>query len=247
MKITGIIPARLGSSRLPEKVLADIGGKSMIQRVYEQTKQAQNLDEVCIVTDSERVFDHCKAFCKTVAMSSLNHQSGTDRCAELASALDTDWVINIQGDEPFISPVQIDQLAEFILQNPEIQIATQYQKIKSSEELFNPSVVKLVKASDHKVLYFSRSAIPFVRNSEPSQWLSKHEYYRHVGMYAYRKNTLLEISQLKSSPLELSESLEQLRWLENSFSIFACETSESNFGIDTIEDLEKARDFSKNL
>ncbi|HRI01499.1 MAG TPA: 3-deoxy-manno-octulosonate cytidylyltransferase [Saprospiraceae bacterium] len=247
MKIIGIIPARLGSSRLPEKVLADIGGKSMIQRVYEQTKLAQNLDEVWIATDSERVFDHCKAFCTTVAMSSLSHQSGTDRCAELASALDTDWVINIQGDEPFIIPVQIDQLAEFILQNPEIQIATQYQKIKSSEELFNPSVVKLVKASDHRVLYFSRSAIPYVRNSEPSQWFSTHEYYRHVGMYAYRKNTLLEISQLKSSPLELVESLEQLRWLENSFSIFACETSESNFGIDTIEDLEKARDYSKNL
>ncbi len=248
MKIIAIIPARYASSRFPAKVLVDINGKTMIERVFNQAKKATKLSDVFIATDNELVFETVKKFTQNVLMTSDRHISGTDRIAEAALILEKnkvefDFIINIQGDEPFIKPEQIDSLAEILLENTEnnkqTQLATLVSKIKDSETLFDSNVVKAIFDTNHKAIYFSRNPIPFVRNADKNNWLSEHTFYRHIGMYAYQKQVLQQITKLKPSTLELAESLEQLRWIENGFSIQVAITPFESIGIDTPQDLEK--------
>ncbi|AFM06261.1 3-deoxy-D-manno-octulosonate cytidylyltransferase [Bernardetia litoralis DSM 6794] len=244
MKIIAIIPARYASSRFPAKVLADINGKPMIERVFNQAKKAAKLSDVFIATDNQIVFDKVKEFTQNVLMTSDSHISGTDRIAEAALILEKkniefDFIINIQGDEPFIQPLQIDSLATILVENKNTQLATLVSKIKDSETLFDSNVVKAIFDTNHKAIYFSRNPIPFVRNTEKNNWLSEHTFYRHIGMYAYQKQVLQQITKLKPSTLELAESLEQLRWIENGFEIQIAITPFESIGIDTPEDLEK--------
>ncbi|WP_338813370.1 3-deoxy-manno-octulosonate cytidylyltransferase [Bernardetia sp. Wsw4-3y2] len=248
MKIIAIIPARYASSRFPAKVLADINGKTMIERVFNQAKKATKLNDVFIATDNQLVFDKVKEFTQNVLMTDSNHISGTDRIAEAALLLEKnkvefDFIINIQGDEPFIQPKQIDSLAEILIENNAVQLATLVSQIKDAETLFDTNVVKAIFDVNHKAIYFSRNPIPFVRNEDKNQkdaWLSTHTFYRHIGMYAYQKEVLQQITKLQPSKLELAESLEQLRWIENNFSIQIAITPFESIGIDTPEDLKKA-------
>jgi 3-deoxy-manno-octulosonate cytidylyltransferase (CMP-KDO synthetase) len=251
MKIIAIIPARYASSRFPAKVLVDINGKTMIERVFNQAKKATKLSDVFVATDNQLVFDTVKKFTQNVLMTSDGHISGTDRIAEAALVLEKkniefDFIINIQGDEPFIKPEQIDSLAEILLNNRDTQLATLVSKIKDSETLFDSNVVKVIFDVNHKAIYFSRNPIPFVRNTERNNWLSEHTFYRHIGMYAYQKDVLQQITKLKPSILELAESLEQLRWIENGFSIQVAITPFESIGIDTPQDLEKILKLFKN-
>lgn len=238
--ILGIIPARYASTRFPAKALADVAGKSMIQRVYEQAKKAKSLTTVVIATDHNLIYDHVKTFGGDVCMTRKDHVSGTDRCFEALTLQKKsfDYLINIQGDEPFIQPEQIDLLASLLDGNTEI--ATLKKKISDSEQITNPNTVKIVCSVANHALYFSRSPIPHIRNSEHSQWLNAHAFYKHIGMYAYRTDVLEKLTNLPPSALEKAESLEQLRWLENGFSIKVAETSQETIGIDTPDDLRKA-------
>lgn len=240
MRILGIIPSRYSSTRFPGKSLADIAGKSMVQRVVEQIWLSELITNVVVATDDERIYDHVMDFGGKVCMTSTDHQSGTDRCLEALQLQvnDYDYVINIQGDEPFIQPDQIDLLAKLL--NGETQLATLIKPIKKSEQLFDPNVVKAIKATNGDAVYFSRNAIPFQRNSQPSEWLNHHTYYKHIGIYAYRTDTLGQITQLPISLFEKAESLEQLRWLENGYRIKTAITHHESIGIDTPEDLESA-------
>ncbi|WP_375561282.1 3-deoxy-manno-octulosonate cytidylyltransferase [Bernardetia sp. OM2101] len=252
MKIIAIIPARYASTRFPAKVLADINGKTMIERVFNQAKKATQLTDVFIATDNQLVFEKVNEFTPNVLMTSDSHISGTDRIAEAALTLEKkniefDFIINIQGDEPFIKPEQIDSLAEILLDNKGTQLATLVSKINDSETLFDSNVVKAIFDVNHKAIYFSRNPIPFVRNTDKNQteenqknaWISAHTFYRHIGMYAYQKQVLQQITKLKPSTLELAESLEQLRWIENGFEIQIAITPFESIGIDTPQDLEK--------
>ncbi len=252
MKIIAIIPARYASTRFPAKVLADINGRPMIERVFNQAKKATKLSDVFIATDHQLVFDRVNQFTQNVLMTSDSHISGTDRIAEAALILEKkniefDFIINIQGDEPFIKPEQIDSLVTILVENKNVQLATLVSKIKDSETLFDSNVVKAIFDINHKAIYFSRNPIPFVRNVDKNQteenqknaWLSEHTFYRHIGMYAYQKDVLQQITKLEPSTLELAESLEQLRWIENGFSIQVAITPFESIGIDTPEDLEK--------
>jgi 3-deoxy-manno-octulosonate cytidylyltransferase (CMP-KDO synthetase) len=241
MIITGIIPARYASTRFPGKPLVDINGKSMIQRVYEQAEKA--LQYVCVATDDRRIKNAVKSFGGNVVMTSPLHKSGTDRCAEAVEILEkqgvnTDIVINIQGDEPFIEPTQINQLIK-IFDNSNAQIATLIKKIKSTETIFDVNKVKVVTSNTGKAIYFSRSSIPFVRNRKKNDWISRHDFFLHVGMYGYRRNVLSEICKLEQGTLEKAESLEQLRWIENGYNIFTAITDIETIGIDTPNDLIK--------
>jgi 3-deoxy-manno-octulosonate cytidylyltransferase (CMP-KDO synthetase) len=240
MKILGIIPSRYASTRLPAKPLVMIKGKSMVQRVYEQASKSKLLSKVVVATDHQEIFDHVKGFGGEVCMTSTDHASGTDRCFE---ALDLqqeryDYVINVQGDEPFIQPDQIDLLASAL--DGKTEIATLVKAIVALDELVNPSEAKVVVNRRGEALYFSRSMIPFINKAPQEQWLEKHIFYKHVGMYAYRCDVLKEISRLAVSLLEKAESLEQLRWLENGFRVTVVETQTETFAIDTPADLEKA-------
>ncbi len=240
MSILGIIPVRYHSSRFPGKALADVHGKSMVQRVYEQAMLAKGLDRVVVATDHPKIFDHINEIGGKVCMTSEDHPSGTDRCRE-AMELEPDgydFVVNIQGDEPFIDPRQIDDLCEKLV--PDIQIATQARRIEMQELLIDPNCVKVIMDSQGKAIYFSRSPLPFQRAHSVDQWISSHQYYQHIGIYAYRSDILREITQLAMSPLEQAEGLEQLRWLENGYSIKVFTTNYQAQGIDTPEDLEKA-------
>jgi 3-deoxy-manno-octulosonate cytidylyltransferase (CMP-KDO synthetase) len=245
MRILGVIPARYASTRFPAKPLADIAGQSMIQRVYAQVSQSEKIGKVVVATDDQRIFDHVTSFKGTAVMTSPSHVSGTDRCFEALTLQEGtfDYVINIQGDEPFISPKQIDLLASLLDGNTEL--ATLAKKITDQESLFNPNVVKLVRSSANEALYFSRSTIPHIRNTSDNEWLSKHTFLKHLGMYAYRADILEKITRLKVSSLEKAESLEQLRWLENGFRVKVAETDLETVGVDTPEDLDKAIAFLK--
>jgi 3-deoxy-manno-octulosonate cytidylyltransferase (CMP-KDO synthetase) len=240
MTILGIIPARYASTRFPAKPLADIGGKSMIQWVYDQTSQSSKISKLVVATDDQRIYDHVAGFGGTVCMTSADHVSGTDRCFEALSKQKEkyDYVINIQGDEPFISPKQIDLVAGLL--DGDTQLATLAKKITEQEQISNPNVVKLVKSIHGEALYFSRSTIPYIRNA------GNHTFYKHIGMYAYRADILEKITKLPVSDLEKAESLEQLRWLENGYRIKVAETNEETIGVDTPEDLEKAIAFLKS-
>jgi len=242
MTVIGIIPARYDSTRFPGKPLVDIKGKTMIQRVYEQVKLA--LPYACVATDDNRIKDAVLAFGGEVVMTSKNHESGTDRCAEAVvnfeqlKGIKADVVINIQGDEPFINPIQIQQLAN-LFNDETAEIATLIKKVNDLKVLANSNVVKVVKAKNGNALYFSRSSIPFVRNFSAEEWLTKHDFYQHIGMYGYRKSVLMNICKLQKGILETTESLEQLRWLENGFTIKTAITDIESFGIDTPADLEE--------
>lgn len=241
MIIHGIIPARWASTRFPGKPLADIQGKSMIRRVYEQAKKAASLASVVVATDDKRIFDHVMGFGGEAVLTSSAHNTGTSRCAEVAlnsGTKPTDAVINIQGDEPFIDPGQIDKLSS-LFDDEEVQIATLIKEIKTGEELFNPNIVKVVTSAKNKALYFSREAIPFVRGADKQTWTDKTTFYKHIGIYGYRTSVLQQIADLPAGRLETAESLEQLRWLEYGYSIYTAVTDIENFAVDTPEDLNK--------
>lgn len=240
MKIIAIIPARLQSSRLPEKVLVDIGGKSIIQRVYEQATNAKVFDQVIVATDHQKIVDHCNALQMDVQMTSDSHISGTDRIAEVAQKIEADIIINIQGDEPFIEVECIQDLVQLLKQS-RIKIGTLCKRIDDGDSIFDFNTVKLVKDQNGKVLYFSRQAIPGHRDLPFRKWKDKTDYYQHLGLYGFKRETLLEIVNLPPGNLELAEKLEQLRWLQNGYEIFCTEVQSKSFGIDTQENLEKAR------
>lgn len=240
MKITGIIPARYASTRFPGKPLVDIGGKSMIQRVYRQAMKSQLLSAVIVATDDQRIFDHVLSFGGSAQMTSGDHQSGTDRCAEVAlTHPDSDVFVNIQGDEPFIDPLQIDLLCRCFGQ-PDVELATLVKQITTHHELTNTNTPKVVINNLNEAIYFSRTPIPFLRNFELSEWLTQRSYFKHIGIYGYRKETLQQITRLPVSGLEQAEALEQLRWIENGLRIKIAVTEVESIAIDTPQDLEKA-------
>lgn len=245
MKIIGIIPARYSSSRFPAKALADIQGKPMVQWVWEKARACPALQEVVVATDHEAIFQAVRRAGGKVCMTRESHQSGTDRCYEALSlqAESYDYVVNIQGDEPFIAPRQINLLASLL--NGQTQLATLMKRIKDPETIFNPNVVKVVSSLQGEALYFSRSPLPHIRNSPQDDWLARHPFYKHIGIYAYRTDVLQNITQLPPSSLEEAESLEQLRWLQNGYRIQIAETELESIGIDTPEDLQKALNFLK--
>jgi len=238
--IAGIIPARYASTRFPGKALADINGKSMIQRVYEQAAQSPVLSMLVVATDDQRIYDHVMAFGGKAVMTAAHHPSGTDRCYDALLQLDSSiqYVINIQGDEPFIDPEQVNELAA-VLQDGSTELATQMIPVATHEELFDKGEVKIVLNDRQEALYFSRMAIPFIKGVEEADWHKHHTYYRHVGMYAYRRDILKRITALPVSALEKAESLEQLRWLEHGFRIKCVPTKYESHCIDTPEDLER--------
>ncbi|MCF6331951.1 MAG: 3-deoxy-manno-octulosonate cytidylyltransferase [Draconibacterium sp.] len=246
MKFIGIIPARFESTRFPGKPLALLDNKPMIQWVVENASEA--LEHVWVATDDDRIFDAVRSFGGKAVKTLSTHQSGTDRCAEAARILsrkiDFDVVVNIQGDEPFIQAEQIERLKECFEKDPDI--ATLVKKIETTEELFNPNRPKVVLDNQQNALYFSRSPIPFVRGEEEKNWLSKNNFWAHIGMYAYKADILQKITNLNSGKLELTESLEQLRWLENGFQINTAETTHQSIGIDTPEDLGNALQLLRN-
>lgn len=239
MNILGIIPARYASTRFPGKALVDIAGKTMIQRVYEQSKKCVHLSEVIVATDDGRIFDHVVGFGGEVMMTSPDHQSGTDRCAEVALLHpQSDVIINIQGDEPFIDPEQISKLASCFT-NAGTQIATLIKKIENEQELFNVNSPKVVVNKLSEAVYFSRSPLPHIRGQEPRDWLQHFTYFKHIGIYGYRSDVLQQITKLPVSSLEKAESLEQLRWIENGYRVKVGETELETYAVDTPEDLEK--------
>jgi 3-deoxy-manno-octulosonate cytidylyltransferase (CMP-KDO synthetase) len=241
MNTIGIIPARYGSTRFPGKPLVIIGNKSMIQRVYEQSSKA--LNHVYVATDDERIVNEVKKFGGQVVMTRSDHKSGTDRCAEalesieLQSGIKFDLAVNIQGDEPFI---QIQQISDAIkcFDDPTAQIATIIKKITSSESLFNPNNPKVILNLNNEAIYFSRSTIPYVVNTKDENWLNKFTFFEHLGLYVYKCDVLRQLTKLSPSKLEIAESLEQNRWIENGFRIKVAETEFENISIDTQEDLD---------
>ncbi|QDW24587.1 3-deoxy-manno-octulosonate cytidylyltransferase [Pedobacter sp. KBS0701] len=239
LRIIGIIPARYASTRFPGKPLVDIAGKTMIQRVYEQASKAKSLSKVVIATDDVRIADEVKRFGGELIFTSSDHQSGTDRCAEVIEQLPGfDIVINIQGDEPFIEPAQIELLTSCFTEE-KVQLATLIKSIQSQESVYNPNSPKVVIDVNGRAMYFSRSPIPFIRNGEPGVWAEKHQFYKHIGIYGYRTESLKAITKLPPSSLEIAESLEQLRWIENGFYIQTKVTDLETVAIDTPEDLLK--------
>lgn len=244
LHFAGIIPARYASSRFPGKPLACIGNKTMIERVYDQASKA--LDLVYVATDDERIFKVVTGFGGKAVMTSPDHFSGTDRCAEAIHIISaetgrkTDVVVNIQGDEPFIKPEQIRVLMN-CFSSEGVELATLIRKAEPDEDIFNPNQPKVIVDASGDAIYFSRSVIPFVRDASKEDWTLKHTFYKHIGLYAYRTETLGLITRLPRSPLEIAESLEQNRWIENGYRIRTALTEWESIGIDTPEDLEKAK------
>lgn len=239
MKVLGIIPARYASTRFPGKPLAMIKGKTMIRRVVEQAWKSK-LDAVVVATDDMRIADEVLGFGGQYVLTDPNHRSGTDRCREALDTLETqyDAVVNIQGDEPFIDPRQINALVDLISEE-ETQIASLVRRIDDEDALFSTNTVKVVMDNEGKALYFSRNPIPFMRNVAREQWLENGVFYQHIGIYAYKAEVLRQIAALPPSKLEMAESLEQLRWLENGLPIRMAVTNLMNVSIDTPSDLDK--------
>jgi 3-deoxy-manno-octulosonate cytidylyltransferase (CMP-KDO synthetase) len=238
MLVLGIIPARYASTRFPGKPLVDIGGKSMIQRVYEQAKKCRDLNEVVVATDDDRIFDHVTAFGGIAIMTASDHQSGTDRCAEVALKYpDHQVIINIQGDEPYIDPEQISKVIA-CFNSPDTELATLVKKIVSELELFNTNSPKVILNKNAEAIYFSRSPLPHIRGQEQANWLNHFTYFKHIGIYGYRADILQQITKLSVSSLEKAESLEQLRWIENGYRIKVAETELETYAIDTPGDLD---------
>jgi 3-deoxy-manno-octulosonate cytidylyltransferase (CMP-KDO synthetase) len=242
MKFIGIIPARYASTRFPGKPLAMLGGRTVIQRVYEQATAI--LDEAYVATDDERIFQAVEQFGGRAIMTRADHKSGTDRIEEAAEKIGTqaDVIINIQGDEPFIQKSQIETLMH-LFDESSTQIGTLGKRFESIEAAMNPNSPKIVTDKRGFALYFSRSIIPYVRGKEQAEWLQHFPYLKHLGLYAYRREVLQEVTQLPQSPLEIAESLEQLRWLENGYRIRVGLTDVETVGIDTPEDLQRAEEF----
>jgi len=242
MDFIGIIPSRFASTRFPGKPLADINGKTMIERVYGQAKKV--LEYVYVATDDQRIAQEVTRFGGHFVMTSKKHQSGTDRLAEAIEIIQKetnknfDAVINIQGDEPFIQPKQIEEIIS-CFNNPLAQIATLVKKIENNEDLFDINKPKVVINENMQAIYFSRSPIPFLRNFEKKEWHLNHDFYKHIGIYAYKTEALKKLTKIKQSPLEIAESLEQLRWIENKYDIYTAITEFESFGIDTPEDLDR--------
>lgn len=233
MKVIGVIPARFASTRLKGKVLASINGKPMIQHVYERARQSRLLDEVIIACDDLRVKKAAEEFGARAVMTDPGHVCGTDRIVEAVADLDVQIVVNVQGDEPLISPVVIDDLIEAIQEDPEVSMATVIKRINDPKELDNPNIVKVVIDNQQRAIYFSRSKIPFNRGS------GEHVYFKHLGIYAYTKKFLLQFSTMPKAKLEIAESLEQLRAIENGYKIKTVITEIETVGVDTPEDLVK--------
>ncbi len=252
MKFTGIIPARYASTRFPGKPLAILGGKIVIQRVYEQASSV--LDEVYVATDDERIFQAVETFGGRAVMTRADHKSGTDRIEEAVEKIEASgkWgkgkedqvIINIQGDEPFIQPSQIETLMH-LFDNPETQIGTLGKRFETMEAVNNPNSPKIVTDCRGFALYFSRSVIPYIRGKETAEWLDNFPFLKHLGVYAYRREVLAEVTCLPQGLLEQAESLEQLRWLENGYRIRVGMTDVETVGIDTPADLERAEQFLK--
>jgi 3-deoxy-manno-octulosonate cytidylyltransferase (CMP-KDO synthetase) len=234
--VVAIIPARYQSSRLPGKALADIGGRPMIEHVYRRASAATSVSSVLVATDDDRILEAVRTFGGAACMTSPDHQSGTDRLAEVASELACDIIVNVQGDEPLIEPAMIDEAIEPLLADPLVVMSTLRRRIEDRQELENPNVTKVVVDRDGYALYFSRAPIPFVRQGSPAA-----TPWRHVGLYVYRRDCLLQLARLEPTELERSESLEQLRALENGIRILAVETQYDSIGVDTPEDLERVR------
>jgi 3-deoxy-manno-octulosonate cytidylyltransferase (CMP-KDO synthetase) len=250
LHFTGIIPARYASSRFPGKPLANIGDRSMIQRVYEQA--SKSLENVYVATDDERIMKAVVDFGGNVIMTSTEHSSGTDRCSEAVSKIEaeskiiTDVVINIQGDEPFIKPGQIDLLVS-CFDDDDVDIATLICKADTTADIISPNQIKVVISVRGDALYFSRANIPYLRDVEINEWPAKHNFYKHLGIYGFKKHILKEVTQLKRSSLEIAESLEQNRWLENGYKIRTALTKWDSVGIDTPEDIERTKGFLKDF
>ncbi len=248
MRFLAIIPARYASTRFPGKPLADMDGKPMIQRVYERVSEV--ISNVYVATDDTRIEEAVKGFGGNVVMTSDKHKSGTDRCYEAFTKVgnENDIIINIQGDEPFICKEQIEALMH-CFDSEDVQIATLVKPFRPDDDfetaLFNANSPKVVVNKNMEAMYFSRSIIPYMRGKHFSEWLPNHTYYKHIGMYAYRADVLKEITSLPQSSLEIAESLEQLRWLENGYKIKVGITNQETIGIDTPEDMEKAIEFLK--
>ena len=253
MKFLAIIPARYASTRFPGKPLAVLGGKPVIRRVYEQVADA--MDDAVVATDDERIFEAVRAFGGRVEMTSPNHRSGTDRCREAFDRIcaregaSYDVVVNVQGDEPFIRPEQLRAIMR-CFDVPGTDIATLVRPFAESDGLAaleNPNSPKVVLDGESRAIYFSRSVIPYLRGVERSEWLAKHTFYKHIGMYAFRTKVLAEVTALPPSSLEKAESLEQLRWLENGYRIGVGISDVETIGIDTPEDLAAAEEFLKRM
>jgi len=244
MKYIAIIPARYASTRFPGKPLAVLGGKSVIQRVYEQAISV--LPEAYVATDDQRIFDHVESFGGKAIMTRADHKSGTDRIQEAATAIatDADVIINIQGDEPFVQQSQIETLCS-LFDDPETQIGTLGKPFASMEAVENQNSPKIVVDNRGFALYFSRSVIPFIRGIERHEWLTHYPFLKHLGIYAYRREVLAEVTTLPQSSLEKAESLEQLRWLQNGYRIRVGITDVETVGIDTPDDLVRAEAFLK--
>ena len=244
MKFIGIIPARYASTRFPGKPLALLGGKPVIQHVYE--KVAAVLEAAYVATDDERIYDVVKSFDGQVGMTRTDHKSGTDRIEEAIEKIGGEWdvVVNVQGDEPFVAKNQLDTICH-CFDDPTTQIATLGKPFESMEAVQNPNSPKIVVDNMGFAMYFSRSVIPYVRGKEMSSWLTHYPFLKHLGIYAYRKDVLRQVTQLPQSSLEIAESLEQLRWLQNGFKIKVGTTDVETVGIDTPQDLERAEEFLK--
>ncbi|RPJ59934.1 MAG: 3-deoxy-manno-octulosonate cytidylyltransferase [Acidobacteria bacterium] len=239
MRFVGVVPARFASTRLPGKPLLQIAGKPLIQWVYEAASRASCLEQVIVATDDERIYRTVLDFGGQAMMTRSDHQSGTDRVAEIAACIDADVFVNVQGDEPLMAASTIEAVCRPFALNPGLQISTARIRIVDPEEARKPQVVKVVTDAEGQALYFSRSLIPFPRR-EPATW------YKHVGIYAYRRQFLLALRDLKPSPLEAAECLEQLRFLENGYVIGVVEVAEDSLGIDTPEDLERVTPLLQN-
>lgn len=244
MKFIGIIPARYASTRFPGKPLALLGGKPVIQHVYE--KVAAVLETAYVATDDERIYDVVKSFGGQVVMTRTDHKSGTDRIEEAIEKIGGEWdvVVNVQGDEPFVAKSQLDTICH-CFDDPTTQIATLGKPFESMEAVQNPNSPKIIVDNMGFAMYFSRSVIPYVRGKEKSSWLTHYPFLKHLGIYAYRKDVLRQVTQLPQSSLEIAESLEQLRWLQNGFKIKVGTTDVETVGIDTPQDLERAEEFLK--
>lgn len=244
MKFIGIIPARYASTRFPGKPLALLGGKPVIQHVYE--KVAAVLEAAYVATDDERIYDAVKSFGGQVVMTRTDHKSGTDRIEEAIEKIGGEWdvVVNVQGDEPFVAKSQLDTICH-CFDDPTTQIATLGKPFESMEAVQNPNSPKIVVDNMGFAMYFSRSVIPYVRGKEESSWLTHYPFLKHLGIYAYRKDVLRQVTQLPQSSLEIAECLEQLRWLQNGFKIKVGTTDVETVGIDTPQDLERAEEFLK--
>jgi len=250
LRVIGIIPARYDSTRFPGKPLVIINGISMIQRVYEQAQKCEGLTKVYVATDDERIEAHVNAFGGNVIMTSPKHRTGTERVSEVAERLQHhdpghpwDVVLNIQGDEPYINPIQIDSLIS-CFRDKDVQIATLIHQIDTLDELIDTNVIKVIIDKTKRALCFTRTPLPFIRGVDQKEWLKHHVYYKHIGLYAYRTQILEIISRLKPSPIEIAESLEQMRWIENGFSLHTELTDIDSISVDTPDDLLKLTNIS---